>query len=54
MEVYKFLSVEFHVYEMNTTIGKINKLPDHFKQGSNDKALIRFENNDYYLCFGGA
>ena len=31
---YKFLDVKFHVYEMNTPIGKINKLPDHFKEGS--------------------
>ena len=30
---YRFLDVKFHVYEMNTPIGKINKLPDHFKQG---------------------
>ena len=36
---------------MNTPIGKINKLPDHFKQGSNEKALIKYENYDDYLCF---
>ena len=48
---YKFLDVKFHVYEMNTPIGKINKLPDHFKEGSNEKALIKYENYDDYLCF---
>jgi len=48
---YRFLDVKFHVYEMNTPIGKINKLPDHFKQGSNEKALIKYENYDDYLCF---
>ena len=36
---------------MNTPKGKINKLPIHFKQGSNDKALIKYENYDDYLCF---
>ncbi len=36
---------------MNTPIGKINKLPDQFKQGSNEKALIKYENYDDYLCF---
>jgi hypothetical protein len=36
---------------MNTPIGKINKLPDHFKEGSNEKALIKYENYDDYLCF---
>ncbi len=54
-KVYRFLDVKFHAYEMNTPImgpiGKINKLPDHFKQGSNEKALINYENYDYYLCF---
>jgi hypothetical protein len=33
MEIYKFLGVAFHIYEMNTPIGKVNELPDHFKQG---------------------
>ena len=37
---YKFLDVKFHVYEMNTPIGKANELPVHFKTGSNAKALI--------------
>ncbi len=37
---YKILDVEFHVYEMNTPIGKVNELPIHFKEGSNEKALI--------------
>ena len=36
---------------MNTPIGKANELPIHFKQGSNEKALIKYENNDDYLCF---
>ena len=36
---------------MNTPIGKINELPIHFKQGSNEKALIKYENYDDYLCF---
>ena len=48
---YRFLDVKFHVYEMNTPIGKINKLPDHFKEGSNEKALIKYENYEDYLCF---
>jgi hypothetical protein len=30
---YRFLDVKFHVYEMNTPIGKINELPIHFKEG---------------------
>ena len=48
---YRFLDVKFHVYEMNTPIGKINQLPIHFKEGSNEKALIKYENYDDYLCF---
>ncbi len=36
---------------MNTPIGNINELPDHFKEGSNKKALIKYENYDDYLCF---
>ena len=48
---YKFLDVKFHVYEMNTPIGKANELSDHFKEGSNEKALIKYENYDDYLCF---
>ena len=48
---YKFLGVTFHIYEMNTPIGKSNELPDHYKQGSNEKALIKYENYDDYLCF---
>ncbi len=36
MKVYKFLSVEFHVHEMNTPISKANALPDHLKKGSNE------------------
>ena len=51
---YRFLDVKFHVYEMNTPIGKINQLPIHFKEGSNEKALIKYENYDDYLCFGVA
>jgi hypothetical protein len=48
---YKFLSVVFHVYEMSTPIGKINELPLHFNQDSNNKALIKYENYDDHLCF---
>jgi hypothetical protein len=48
---YRFLDVNFHVDEMNTPIGKTNELPDHFKEGSNEKALIKYENYDDYLCF---
>jgi hypothetical protein len=48
---YKFLGIAFHIYEMNTPIGKANELPIHFKQGSNEKALIKYENYDDYLCF---
>jgi hypothetical protein len=36
---------------MNTPIGKINELPDHFKEGSYEKASIKYENYDDYLCF---
>ena len=48
---YKFLGIAFHIYEMNTPIGKANELPIHFKQGSNEKALIKYENYDDYLMF---
>ena len=48
---YRFLDVKFHVYEMNTPIGKSNELPVHFKTDANNKALIKFENYDDYLCF---
>ena len=48
---YKFLDVKFHVYEMNTPIGKANELPIHLKTGSNNKALIKYENYGDYLCF---
>ena len=48
---YKFLGVKFHVYEMNTPIGKSTELPKHFKQGSSEKGLIKFENHNDYLCF---
>ncbi len=48
---YRFLDVKFHVYEMNTPIGKINELPDHFKEGLHEKASIKYENYDDYLCF---
>jgi len=50
-QFYKFLGIAFHIYEMNTPIGKANELPIHFKQGSNEKALIKYENYDDYLCF---
>jgi predicted helicase len=50
-QFYKFLGVTFHVYEMNSPIGKANDLPMHFKVGSNEKALIKYENHDDYLCF---
>jgi hypothetical protein len=48
---YRFLDVKFHVYEMNTLIGKSNELPIHFKTCSNNKALIKYESYDDYLCF---
>ncbi len=48
---YRFLDVKFHVYEMNTPIGKSNELPIHFKAGSNEKALITYENYDDFLYF---
>ena len=31
---YRFLDVKFHLYEMNTPVGKANELPIHFKEGS--------------------
>ncbi len=36
---------------MNTPIGKANELPDYFKQGPNDEALIKSENYNDYMCF---
>jgi len=48
---YEFLYVRFDVYELKTTIGKANELPQHFKEGSNQKCLIKYENYDDYLCF---
>jgi len=48
---YKFLGITFHIYEMDSPIGKINELPNHFKTDSNNKALIKYENYDDYLCF---
>jgi hypothetical protein len=36
---------------MNTPIGKINLLPERFKQGSNEKAFIKYENYDDYFWF---
>ncbi len=36
---------------MNTPIGKSNGVPDHFKEGSNEKAKIKYENYDDCLCF---
>ncbi len=35
---------------MSTLIGKINELLSHFKEGSNKKTLIKYENYDYKLC----
>ena len=32
---WRFLAAEFRVYEMNTSIGKINELPIHIKTGFN-------------------
>jgi hypothetical protein len=31
---------------MNNPIGKVNDLPMRFKQGSDEKALVNFENCD--------
>ncbi len=31
-QFYRLLDVKFHVYEINTLIGKINELPDHLKK----------------------
>ena len=38
---------------MTTAIGKAHELPSHFTTGSNKKALVRFDGDDYndYLCF---
>ncbi len=36
---------------MHTPIGKSNELSDHFKEGSNEKALTKHENNDYIYVF---
>ncbi len=36
---------------MNTPIGKANELPIRFKEDSNEKALIKYENHDDYMCF---
>ena len=48
---YEFLYIRFDVYQLKTTIGKINELPQHFKEDSNNKCLIKYENYDDYLCF---
>ncbi len=34
-----------------TKQSKSNELPDHFNEGSNEKVLIKYENNNDYLCF---
>ena len=39
MEIFDFVYVRFDVYELDTAIGKINELPQHFKEGSNEKYL---------------
>jgi len=48
---YEFLYIRIDIYELKTTIGKANELPQHFKEGSNEKCLIKYENYDDYLCF---
>ena len=48
---YEFLYIRFDVYELKTTIGKAQELPPHFKEESNNKCLIKYENYDDYLCF---
>ncbi len=40
---FNFLEVKFPVYETNTPIGTANDLPEHFKQGSNEIALINMK-----------
>jgi len=40
---YRYLDGTFHVYEMNTPIGKINQLPEYVLKGSNQKALINMK-----------
>ena len=35
----------------NWCIEKINELPQHFKENSNNKCLIKYENYDDFLCF---
>ncbi len=42
-KIYKFLPVRFHVYEMNTPIGKSQELLDHIKESSNEKAIINMK-----------
>ncbi len=36
---------------MNTPMSKANELPIHFKEDSNGKALMKYENYDDCLCF---
>ena len=48
---YEFLYIRFDVYQLKTTIGKINELPQHFKEDYNNKCLIKYEIYDDYLCF---
>ena len=48
---YEFLYVRVETFDMMTPIGKAHDLPIHFKTGSNEKALLKFEGYNDFLCF---
>ena len=50
---YEYLYIRFDVYQMTTAIGKAHELPSHFTTGSNEKALVHFDGDQYKdcLCF---
>ena len=47
---YEYLYIRFDVYQMTTAIGKAHELPSHFTTGSNEKALVRFDGDEYKDC----
>ncbi len=47
----QYLSSEVVIYKMDTVVGKSILLPNHFYGGSNKSNVIKFDNNNYNLCF---
>ena len=53
-KLYECLHVRYDVYPMDTPIGTGRDSPQHFKEGSFEKALVRFDGKEYHdgnLCF---